>query len=91
MAPSWKMPKTGFFIIIDFTALKGKKYNGKIIETEEDLLMFFYKTIYLRFLIGKSFAWPNKNELVGRFTFAKDTDEIINCAVKIKEAISNLE
>lgn len=84
-------PKAGFFIIVDFTGLKGKKYNGKIIETEEDLLMFFYKTIYLRFLIGKSFAWPNKNELVGRFTFAKNTDEIINCAIKIKEAISNLE
>ena len=84
-------PKAGFFIIIDFTNLKGKKYNGKVIETEEDLLMFFYKTIYLRFLIGKSFAWPNKNELVGRFTFAKSTDEIINCVVKMKEAISKLE
>lgn len=84
-------PKAGFFTIIDFTNLKGKKYNGKVIETEEDLLMFFYKTIYLRFLIGKSFAWPNKNELVGRFTFAKNKEEIINCAVKMKEAISKLE
>ena len=84
-------PKAGFFVIIDFTSLKGKKYNGKLIETEEDLLYFFYKTIYLRFLIGKSFAWPNKNELVGRFTFAKNSNEIINCVVKIKEAICNLE
>lgn len=84
-------PKAGFFTIVDFTKLKGKKYNGKIIETEEDLLMFFYKTVYLRFLIGKSFAWPNKNELVGRFTFAKSTEEIINCALKIREAIQSLE
>lgn len=84
-------PKAGFFTIIDFTNLKGKKYNGKVIETEEDLLIFFYKTIHLRFLIGKSFAWPNKNELVGRFTFAKNKEEIINCAVKMKEAISKLE
>ncbi len=85
------IPKAGFFTIIDFTSLKGKKYHGKVIETEEDLLMFFYETVYLRFLIGKSFAWPNKNELVGRFTFAKNSDEIINCAIKIKDAISNLE
>ena len=82
--------KSGFFIIIDFTKLKGKEFNNEKILTEEDLLLYFYKNVNLRFLIGKSFAWPNKDELVGRFTFAKNPKEIIECVVKMNEAINKL-
>ena len=83
--------KSGFFVIVDFTKLKGKIDEfGKPILTEEDLLLYFYRNVNLRFLIGKSFAWPNKDELVGRFTFAKLQKEIINCVVKMNEAIDKL-
>lgn len=81
----------GFFVILDFTKLKGKKdEKGKEITTDEDLLLYFYRNINLRYLIGKSFAWPNKHELVGRFTFAKSPKEIINCIAKMSEAIDKL-
>ena len=83
--------KAGFFVILDFTELKGKMdENGEEIRTDEDLLLYFYRNINLRYLIGKSFAWPNKHELVGRFTFAKSPREIINCIAKMSEAIDKL-
>jgi len=82
--------ESGFFAVIDFTKLKGKLYNGNIINTEEDLLRFFYNEIKLRFIIGKSMLWPNENELIGRVTFAKERNEIINYCVKINEAIKKL-
>lgn len=82
--------ESGFFAVIDFSKLKGKSYNNKIINNEEDLLRFFYNEIKLRFIIGKSMLWPNENELVGRVTFAKERKEIINYCIKINDAINKL-
>lgn len=82
--------KSGFFIIIDFTKLKGKEFNNEKILIEEYLILCFKKNVKLRFLIGKSFAWPNKDELVVRFTFAKISKEIIECVVKLNEFINKL-
>lgn len=84
-------PQSGFFAVVDFTGLKGKKYNNSVILTEEDLLKFFYKEIKLRFIIGKSMLWPNEEELIGRLTFAKERKEIINYCLKINEAIKKLD
>lgn len=84
-------PQSGFFVIIDFTNLKGKKYNNNTIITEEDLLRFFYSEIKLRFIIGKSMLWPKEDELIGRFTFAKERQQIINICLKINEALKKLD
>lgn len=64
-------PEAGFFVILNFTSLKYRKYDNIVIHTEEDLLRIIYKNIQVRFLIGKSIAWPNKGQLIGRFTYAK--------------------
>lgn len=74
-------PESGFFAIIDFTKVKGMKYKNNVINTEKDLLKFFYETSRTRFLVGQSISWPYKDELVGRVTFALENDEII-CAFK---------
>lgn len=83
-------PQAGFFAIIDFTDLKGKKYNNQEILTEEELLKFFYKEIKLRFIIGKSMLWPKEDELIGRVTFAKERIEIINYCIAINKALKKL-
>lgn len=83
-------PEAGFFVILDFTPLKGKKYKEEVINTEEDLVRIFYKTIHLRFIIGKSMAWSNSNQLIGRFTFAKDEAEIINAFLLMNDIIDKL-
>lgn len=83
-------PESGFFVVVDFTSLKGKKYKEKTINTEEDLLMFFYKTIRLRFIIGKSLSWKDNKELIGRLTFAISRKEIINAAISMNAAVKEL-
>lgn len=82
--------KAGFFIILDFTSLKGKHYENIIINNDEDLLIYLYKQINLRYLIGKSIAWPNEDEMVGRFTFAKSDKDIVTMISKLKWAIDKL-
>ena len=82
--------KAGFFIVLDFTEFKGKRHEDGIINDDEDLLIYLYKKINLRYLIGKSIAWPNENELVGRFTFAKSEEEIITMIDKLKKALEEL-
>lgn len=84
-------PESGFFAILDFTKIKGMKFNGKAIRTEEDLLKFFYKTSRTRFLVGQSISWPYKDELVGRITFAVEDEKLIRAILNIHNAIILLE
>ncbi len=88
--PKNLVPDAGFFAILDFTKIKGLKYKGSIINTEKDLLKFFYKTCRVRFLIGKSISWPNEDELVGRVTYAIDDDLMINTFVLMSKALEKL-
>lgn len=84
-------PESGFFAILDFTKIKGMKYKGKAIRTEEDLLKFFYSTYRIRFLVGQSISWPYKNELVGRVSFAIEDEKLINAISNIHNAILLLD
>jgi aspartate/methionine/tyrosine aminotransferase/GNAT superfamily N-acetyltransferase len=84
-------PEAGFFAIVDFTGLKGKKYKGKTINTERDLLKFFYQTCRIRFLDGQSISWPNEHDLVGRITYALEDDILVNSLVKMHNAIKLLQ
>lgn len=84
------IPEAGFFAILDFTKIKGMKYKGSIINTERDLLKFFYKTCRIRFLVGQSISWPNEEELVGRVTFALEDEVLINSFKLMHNAISKL-
>lgn len=83
-------PESGFFAILDFTKVKGMKYKNDVINTEKDLLKFFYKTSRTRFLVGQSISWPYKNELVGRVTYALENEEIINALKNMNVALSKL-
>ena len=83
-------PESGFFAILDFTKIKGMKYKNNIINTEKDLLKFFYETSRTRFLVGQSISWPYKDELVGRVTFALENEEIINALKNMNIALSKL-
>lgn len=88
--PSNLLPEAGFFAILDFTRIKGMKYKGSIINTERDLLKFFYKTCRIRFLVGQSISWPNKEDLIGRITFAIEDDLIISSFKMMHDAIKKL-
>ena len=84
-------PESGFFAILDFTKIKGMKYKGNAIRTEEDLLKFFYETCRTRFLVGQSISWPYEEELVGRVSFAMQEEKLIKAILNIHNAINLLE
>ena len=84
-------PDAGFFAILDFTGIKGMKYKGYPINTEKDMLKFFYKMGRIRFLVGQSISWPKEEELVGRVTFALDDEKIINAFKQMHNALLKLE
>lgn len=83
-------PEAGFFAILDFTKVKGMKHKGKIINTERDLLQFFYDTSRTRFLVGQSISWPYKEELVGRISFSIDDEKLINGLKNMHYALKEL-
>lgn len=84
-------PESGFFAILDFTKVRGMKYNNTIINTERDLLTFFYRTYRTRFLVGQSISWPYPNELVGRVTFAIEDNLIISALSQMNQSLHLLE
>lgn len=89
--PEGLEPEAGFFAILDFTKIKGMKYNKHTIRTEKDLLVFLYGTSRTRFLVGQSISWPYKNELVGRVSYAIDEEKLIQGILNIHNAILLLE
>lgn len=85
--PKNLVPDAGFFAILDFTKLKGMKYKGNTINTERDLLKFFYKRSRIRFLVGQSISWPKTDELVGRVTYALEDEILIDALTNMHKAI----
>lgn len=80
-------PEAGFFAILDFTRVRGMKYKDMVINSEKDLLAFFYKTSRTRFLVGQSISWPYEKELVGRITFSLENEKIIVAMANMNKAL----
>ena len=83
-------PESGFFAILDFTKVRGMKYKNMVINSERDLLTFFYRTYRTRFLVGQSISWPYPNELVGRVTFALEDEKIISALSQMNQSLQLL-
>ena len=72
-------PESGFFLLVDFAELK----NNGIINTEKELLTYFYEKCGVKFLVGQSFSWPNKDELVARITYSFEPEVLIKALGKM--------
>lgn len=85
-------PRSGFFVIFDFTKLKGKTTpDGITITNENELLNYFYSRGGLRYLMGGNIFWPNKDEFVGRISFGIERKNIVSNMAIINEAIRELK
>lgn len=84
-------PESGFFSLIDFTSLKNKYYCDMRIDKESDLVKFFYCSNNIKFISGKSIAWPKSDQLIARITYALDRNELIDSIDKIKQSICLLK
>ena len=83
-------PEGGFFIVADFTELKGKKYKDMVISNDKDLVKYIYLKTKINFLIGLSFSWPNEDEMVARINFAIDRKDLIHNMYLINKAVREL-
>lgn len=84
-------PESGFFIIADFTELKGKYYKGKQINTEYDLLKAIFNKGKVRYLMGENFMWPNENEFVARINFSISKQALIHNFYQINRLVEVLK
>ncbi len=85
------LPDSGFFAMLDFTKMKNKYYYSHRIINDEELSRFFYCDNNIKFLTGSSIGWPNKEQLVGRVTFAFDRSGLINSFLKLKESAGKIK
>ena len=83
-------PESGFFLLLNFNELKGKHFGDMTINTEHDLLKYFYNTIKLRYILGSGCLWPNPDDIIGRFTYAKDYEDLIEVSCLMDESAKKL-
>lgn len=81
-------PESGFFAVVDFTSLKGRKYNGETINSEADLVKYIYKTSKFKTLMGGNVSWPYEDEIVSRFDFAIDMPDLMREVQSLYYALS---
>ena len=85
-------PKSGFFVVFDFTKLKGKVMPGDgVIKNERNLLEYFFKSGGLTYLMGGNICWPNADEIVGRISFGISRKAIVKNMLIMNKAIRELK
>lgn len=84
------IPESGFFVLLDFSASKGMHYKDVYIQTERDILYYYYVYAYVKLLMGKSIGWPGK-EFVARVSFAFEDRDIVLMMKQMKDAANQLE
>ena len=86
------VPEAGFFALIDFTGLLGKKSKntGESILDEVDVIYHFYRSANVKLLTGGSFAWPDSKQIVSRVSFAYSVPELLRAFHQLKRAMDEL-
>ena len=83
-------PQSGFFLLLNFNELKGMHYENITINNEFDLLKYYYNTIKLRYILGSGCLWPNKDDIIGRFTYAKSFEDLIEVSCLMDKSTKKL-
>ena len=84
------IPQSGFFAVLDFSSIKGKKYGDHIINNEDDLLYYLLRNANVKFITGQSMGWPNKEDLIARITFSINKKDLAHRLNLINKALNNL-
>lgn len=80
-------PDGAFYVFPNISGLLGKKYNGKEIVEEMDVVEFFLDVPNVAVVPGKAFQYPNHI----RFTFATSMENIAEGMDRLEKAINKLE
>lgn len=84
------LPDSGFFELLDFTKLKFKEAEGRIITNEVELLKYLYEQEKIKVILGQSISWPNHNQMIARVTTALEKNKLINDMAAMNRCIRKL-
>lgn len=86
-------PESGFFCVLDLTQLKGRTdpTSKQPLESELDILYYFYRNGNIKLLTGSSFAWPVPEEIVTRFSYAFPRIDLVRILRQINDCIRKLD
>jgi len=85
------LPESGFFVLLDFTNLKNKTGNNRIITSEVELLKYMYQSEKIKLILGQSISWPNQEQLIGRVTTALEKEELIDRFASMNKCLRKLK
>jgi aspartate aminotransferase len=80
-------PPGAFYVFPRITALLGKKYKGKVLETSLDLSMYLLEEGLVSTVPGDAFGLPGYI----RFSYAAAEAELEEAVKRVKAAVANLE
>lgn len=80
-------PKSGFFVNIDFSQLKGAVIENKKIENIYDVLFICAKYCGFKFLCGTTYGFSERT-MIGRFTFSENKYKLIQAMYKFDKIIN---
>lgn len=83
-------PEAGFFAILDFTKLKGKKDGNHKIMNDADFVEYLYKKTKIKCIMGLNMSWPNEDEIIARISFSLDIQDLIFNFDLIGKAVEEL-
>lgn len=84
------MPESGFFCLLDFTFLKGKRYEDTVILDDLSLLRFLFSHYRINFITGCSIGWPDETKIIMRVSYSVPSEKIVRVFDYIKEEIKLL-
>lgn len=87
--PGFKVnePQGAFYLFPDVSALFGKKYGDKVIETSDDLAMLILEKGLVATVAGSAFVSPE----CLRFSYATSDEKLIEAMARIKKVVSELK
>lgn len=85
------LPDSGFFELLDFTKLKFREADGRIITNEIELLKYLYEQEKIKIILGQSISWPNHNQMIARVTTALEIDKLVNHMAAMNRCVRKLK
>ena len=80
------MPQGAFYLFPEISALLGKRFGDKVIETSADLAMFLLEEAHVATVDGAAFCLPGYI----RFSYATSDDNLREAMRRISEAVNKL-
>lgn len=80
-------PQGAFYLFPEVTALYGKRYDDKVIETSGDLVMYLLDKAHVAAVDGAAFSAPGYI----RFSYAASEEQIAEAMRRVGEAVRNLK